>query len=90
MAAGTRAHTCSRDPQLDDPITMAAHDLMLSVTDGRTSNGCPLTATAFVTAKDTQCGLLLDLYRRGYEIAGRGTSGSKVGRRGAVAVPGCL
>lgn len=63
---------------LDDPITMAAHDLMLSVTDGRTSNGCPVTATAFVTAKDTQCGLLLDLYRRGYEIAGRGTSGNKL------------
>lgn len=63
---------------------MAAHDLMLSVTDGRTSNGCPVTATAFVTAKDTQCGLLLDLYRRGYEIAGRGTTGNKVGR-GCVA-----
>jgi peptidoglycan/xylan/chitin deacetylase (PgdA/CDA1 family) len=41
---------------------------MRSVTDDVDANGCPATATMFVTSTGTDCELLVDLYRSGYEI----------------------
>jgi peptidoglycan/xylan/chitin deacetylase (PgdA/CDA1 family) len=54
--------------QHDDAITSRTYDAMRSVTDDVDANGCPATATMFVTSTGTDCELLVDLYRSGYEI----------------------
>lgn len=64
----------------DNAIDTSAHDLMLTVTAGLSSNRCPISATMFAAVKGTQCGLLLDLYRRGYEIAAQSINMAKLGK----------
>ncbi|EFN52751.1 hypothetical protein CHLNCDRAFT_138342 [Chlorella variabilis] len=68
----------SRVPQFvlfthDDAVDGEAHRLVKSVTAGRAANGCPLTATMFISSRfhdeRTDCGLVRDLFRSGYEIA---------------------
>ncbi|EFN51596.1 hypothetical protein CHLNCDRAFT_139978 [Chlorella variabilis] len=54
----------------DDAVLSSTHELMKSVTDGRSFSGCPATATLFVATQiGNDCDLMMDLYNSGYEVA---------------------
>lgn len=54
----------------DDGLASYSADFMLEVTEGNTAaQGCPVTATMFVSDTGTDCSVVMDLYNKGYEMA---------------------